>query len=99
PDLKEYTGCYNDFWTQLVRWLVSQSDFLPGQQLSLKTDRTSYSPGDTVNLMVFSRGAKPAAVPALKLVQPDGRTSEISLGKGSGKQADYTGAFKPRAPG
>jgi hypothetical protein len=99
PDLKDYAGCYNDFWTQLIRWLVSQSDFLPGQDVSLKTDRTSYSPGDTVNLLVFTRGRGAGQAPAVRIVAPDGRESPLQLGKAGGNQADYTGAFKPRQPG
>jgi len=39
-----YSACFNEFWTQMVRWLVNQSDFLPGQDVSLKTDRASYTP-------------------------------------------------------
>lgn len=99
PDLKQFTGCYNDFWTQLTRWLVSQSDFLPGQEVTLKPDRTSYSPGDTARLLAFVRGSHARALPSLELLKPDGKTERVSLTKGSGTEADYSAAFKPRVPG
>lgn len=99
PELESYASCYNDFWTQLIRWMVNQSDFLPGQDVSLRTDRTSYSPGDTVNVMAFVRGQKQKGPMSLKVTSPDGRAAKISLGKAGGTQADYTGTFKPRAAG
>jgi hypothetical protein len=99
PELKDYAGCYRDFWTQLVRWLVSQSDFLPGQDVSLKTDRAGYSPGETVNFMAFLRGKGMGRLPPLKIAGPSGKVSQLVLGKGSGSQADFAGAFKPREAG
>src|SRR5205085_10654200 len=99
PELKDYATCYDDFWTQLIRWLVSQSDFLPGQEVSLRTDRTSYSPGDTVNVLAFARGRSVTQLPPLRITAPDGRVSSIHLGKAGGAQADFTGSFRPKQPG
>jgi hypothetical protein len=99
PELKDYGSCYDDFWTQLIRWLVSQSDFLPGREVSLRTDRTSYSPSDTVNFMAFTRGKGAAQLPPLRIMAPDGRVSSLHLGKAGGAQADFIGSFRPRLPG
>ena len=98
PQLGDYGHCYNDFWTQTVRWMISQSDFLPGQNLSLRTDHTAYSPGDVVNLMVYQRakGTPPAPV---TITQPDGKEIQISLSPASGKQADYIGVYRPKVGG
>ncbi len=100
PELKEFAGCYNDFWTQLVRWLVSQADFLPGREVTMKTDRTSYGPGEQVRLMVFSRGPKVTHMPPIKIITPDGQTLQTNLTPGGGSgQPDFVGTFRPTAAG
>lgn len=99
PELESYANCYNDFWTQLIRWMVNQSDFLPGQDISLKTDRSSYAPGDTVSLMAYVRGQRKVGPMSLKITAPDGQTARVGLGKAGGTQADYAGTFKPHAAG
>lgn len=99
PDLQDYSTSYTDFWNQLMRWLVNQSDFLPGHNISVRTDHFAYSPGASVNLMVFVRGRKPASLPPVKIIGPDGKTSSVTLSAGAGKQADFLGAFRPKLPG
>lgn len=100
PEQEKYAACYTDFWTQMVRWLVSQSDFLPGQAISLRTDQSNYAPGDTVNLMAFVRGgAREMSPPTVKVTGPDGKISQVRLGKAGGKQADFVGIYQPRLPG
>jgi hypothetical protein len=99
PELKDYTTCYSDFWTQLVRWMVNQSDFLPGQDVSLKTDRATYAAGDSVGLLAFVRGKTQTQLPPVTITQPDGRSTQLMLGKAGGSQADFVGAYKPQGPG
>jgi hypothetical protein len=98
PELKDYTECYFDFWTQLIRWMVNQSDFLPGQDLSLKTDHSSYSSGDVVHLLAFTRGRTSAALPPVTMTAPDGKTTQVTLAGGGGS-SDFSGVFTPAAPG
>src|SRR5581483_1420397 len=95
PELAQYSHVYSEFWTQTIRWLVSESDFLPGQNIALRTDRTSYSDRETVNLLGFLRGSQPAAPPVITITQPDGKTATVAPAKGDGKAADFTAAFHP----
>lgn len=99
PEMDRYSGVYREFWTQTIRWLVSDSDFLPGQNMALHTDRTAYSAGEQVNLLGYVRGQKPAALPAIKVVRPDGRSDRIAPAAGDGKSADFTATYRPSAPG
>lgn len=99
PNLSDYTKCYNDFWTQMVRWMVNQSDFLPGQNLSLRTDHFAYAPGEAVNLMLYTRGGNIGAVPPVTITGPNGAKENLAMSKGAGKQADFIGTFRPRRPG
>ena len=36
PEARELGNCYEDFWTQLIQWMASYSEFLPGQDFSLR---------------------------------------------------------------
>jgi hypothetical protein len=99
PELKEYSDCYTEFWTQLIRWMVNQSDFLPGQDLSLKTDHSSYASGDTVRLMAFVRGRSNSALPPVTVTRPDGKTVQVTLSAAGGAPADFVGSFRPAQPG
>ena len=82
PDLENYGKVYEEFWTQTVRWMVSESDFLPGQNLSVRTDRSGYAPNETVTLLGYLRGGQRGVPPALTLTLPDGRTTRIAAAKG-----------------
>jgi hypothetical protein len=99
PELERYGQVYNEFWTQTIRWLVSESDFLPGQNIALRTDRTSYSSQETVVFLGYLRGPKPSAPPIITVTQPDGKTATLATGRGDGKAADFTAAFHPPLPG
>ncbi|HZO90492.1 MAG TPA: vWA domain-containing protein [Chthonomonadaceae bacterium] len=99
PELAQYSHVYSEFWTQTIRWLVSESDFLPGQNIALRTDRTSYSSRETVNFLGYRRGPQPAAPPIITITQPDGTTATLVSAKGDGHAADFTASFRPRLPG
>lgn len=99
PELKDYTACYNDFWTQLIRWMVNQSDFLPGQDLSLKTDHSEYGSGDKVRLLAFSRGGKSSMLPPVVVTGPDGKSVNVTLGASAAGGADYSAVYQPQQSG
>jgi hypothetical protein len=99
PDLQDYAKCYADFWTQLVRWTVDQSDFLPGQDLVLRTDHYSFSPGERVNFTCISRGSNREPLSAATIMAPDGHSYRVSLAKASARESDYVGSFVPKTPG
>ncbi len=99
PELADYTQCYNDFWTQLVRWMVNQSEFLPGESLSLKAEHATYGGGETVRLIAYTRGKKSAAIPPVLVTGPDGKSTQLILGPMGSGSADFATTFKPAVPG
>ena len=99
PEQAPYNRVYADFWTQTVRWLLSESDFLPGQNFSLKTDRDAYALTDAVNLLGYARSAKPTSPPAITLTLPDGKQTQIIAALSKGGAADFTATFRPALPG
>ncbi len=98
PDQEKYSKVYPEFWAQTIRWLVSESDFLPGQNIALRTDKTTYSAGETVTLLGFLRGPK-VAPPPITLTLPGGKTTTLTPARGDGKTADFTASYRPPSPG
>jgi hypothetical protein len=98
PDQEKYRKVYPEFWAQTIRWLVSESDFLPGQNIALRTDKTTYSAAETVNLLGFLRGPK-VSPPQVTLTLPGGKTIVLGSTPGDGKTADFTATYHPPAPG
>jgi len=99
PDQEKYSRVYPEFWAQTIRWLVSESDFLPGQNIALRTDKTTYSASETVSLLGFLRGPKNVTPPQITLTLPGGQTTSLTPARGDGKTADFTASYRPPSPG
>jgi|GEM_PF-1796954 len=65
---------YQTLWSQIVRWALQDSDFLPGQSISFRTNRRSFKPGESVRFAVRTRNldADQRFEPRIVLVTPDG---------------------------
>jgi hypothetical protein len=78
-DLQEYDDVYGRFWGQMIRWLVSDSEFLPGQDISFVIDKNNCKPGDTVHLGIraklIDRGQYK---PWVELKAPDGTSTRLN---------------------
>jgi hypothetical protein len=77
PEARELGNMYEEFWTQLIQWMASYSEFLPGQDFSLRLPSPRAAAGATVPLQVAWRGALPAPDPRLVLTLPDGSQREL----------------------
>ena len=56
PDsLSALQGVYPRLWAQIIRWLVYDSDFLPGQDITFRSERTTYQPGERVRFVIRTR--------------------------------------------
>jgi hypothetical protein len=99
PDLENYRKVYEEFWSQTARWLVSDSDFLPGQDTALRAERTNYAVGETVTLYGYARGKAAGTLPPIQIGQPNGKNTQLSPSKGDGKTSDFVATFKPEHAG
>lgn len=55
PEIKESREMYADLWSQLVQWIVTYSEFLPGESGSLKLSPAAVHPGDPVRAVIQFR--------------------------------------------
>lgn len=72
PGVPEASDLYRDFWLQLLNWIVSYSDFLPGHNFALRVSHQTSEVGKPVRVRVLRRpGTAPSAAPHL-VVSRDG---------------------------
>lgn len=57
-----------EFWLQLLQWAATYSEFLPGEDYSLKLSSSSVAAGATVRARIGQRGAAGGTPPLLEVV-------------------------------
>jgi hypothetical protein len=55
PQYRQHDQVYESLWQSLLRWLVSSVGLVPGQDLVLRTDRVTYTSGETVSALLLRR--------------------------------------------
>jgi hypothetical protein len=77
--LQEYDDVYDRFWGQMLRWLLSETDFLPGQDISLKLDKFTYRLGEPVRMAVWTKHVDPKTYrPRIEVTPEDGPTTVLN---------------------
>lgn len=72
PEARELGNCYEDFWTQLIQWMASYSEFLPGQDFSLKLPAIRGEVDVPLAAAISYRGPQPTPTPTLRITNPQG---------------------------
>lgn len=101
PEARELGNCYEDFWTQVIQWMASYSEFLPGQDFSLRLPSMRGEAGLTLPASVSYRGSKPVPQPTVRITAPDGAATNVTpaaIADPSGRPA-WRLAFTPDRPG
>src|SRR5262249_51386343 len=55
PQYQQHDQVYETLWQSLLRWLVSGVGLVPGQDLVLRTDRVTYTTGESVSALLLRR--------------------------------------------
>lgn len=101
PEARELGNCYEDFWTQLIQWMASYSEFLPGQDFSLRLPASRGEIATALAATVSYRGTLPAPQPAIIVTAPDGSSNKINpatIPDPSGRPL-WRASFTPDQPG
>ena len=67
PEARELGNMYQEFWIQMIHWMLSYSEFLPGQEYSLNVSATIIEPGTPVALRMAYRGADHPSAPQIEV--------------------------------
>lgn len=99
-ELESYDAIYAKFWGQMIRWLVAESDFLPGQDISFRVDRYAYDEGDAVTLVVRTKFMDEADyTPRIEVTAPDGSVRDMVPTASEERAEMYTASFLPDQEG
>lgn len=98
--LSSYDDIYERFWAQMIRWLVSESDFLPGQEIALRTDRFTYDLGDTAQFTVRTKFLdNDTFQPAVAVKTPSGKDVVLQLEANPTEPGAYSARYLPEEEG
>ena len=101
PEARELGNCYEDFWIQLIQWMASYSEFLPGQDFSLRLPATRGDEGATMAATLSYRGPQPVPEPVVQIENPAGdrtTTTPAAVADPSGRP-QWRASFTPDQPG
>ncbi len=101
PEARELGNCYEDFWIQLIQWMASYSEFLPGQDFSLRLPSARGGIGTAMVANISYRGPLPAPAPVLLAAGPNGTVTRIqpaALQDPTGRPT-WRASFTPELPG
>lgn len=101
PEARELGNCYEDFWIQLIQWMASYSEFLPGQDFSLRLPSSRGEAGAPMTAQISYRGPLPVPPPVLLVTNPAGTEARIqpaALPDPSGRPT-WRASFTPEQPG
>ena len=103
PEARELGNCYEDFWLELIPWMTSYSEFLPGQDFSLRLPSARGEAGVAMTAQITYRGPQLPAQqnPTLLVTGPDGTETKIqpaAITDPSGRPS-WRAPFTPDRPG
>jgi len=73
PEARNHGNMYHEFWAELIQWMVSYSEFLPGYEYSLNTSKTIVQQGEDIAVNVGYRGQTPSENIALLVTDKTGK--------------------------
>jgi hypothetical protein len=100
PELQDMRGFYDQFWSNLIRWLALGGDFQPGQQTSLQLSRSSVRLGDEMTADVIYRFAPDGlAEPRVRVLGPDNAPVDVTVHKLPGPSPRFRATWTPETAG
>jgi len=70
PEAREMGNMYEEYWIQMIHWMLSYSEFLPGQEFSLNVSASTIDPGTPVALRMSYRGSEDPGTPVVEVTSP-----------------------------
>ena len=88
---------YAQFWSAILRWMLSGADFLPGEDVSLRSERRVYADDQKMRFLILTRGVEEETYRPELSVAGAAKTVEIEPRPAGG--GSFTAAAGPFPPG
>ena len=93
---EEEEQVFNRYWLSMFRWLLADSDFLPGANTSLRSSSRYYSEGEQMEFRIATRGLDPALYQPRLIFDGEGTHDMFEPGMEQGGNAYVrAGPFEP----
>ncbi len=101
PEARQLGNMYEDFWIQLIQWMASYSEFLPGQDFSLRLPALRGHAGVPVTAAMSFRGTGNPPTPVLRVESPSGAATDLKPAAcpDPGGHPQWRASFTPDCPG
>lgn len=99
PSVPESEELYNNFFLQLINWIVRSGDFLPGMNYALHLDRTVTEPETPVMISSSCRDAAKTASIKIELMHADKVVYSYSLAAGNDTLGGHNEVVYLKEPG
>src|SRR5207302_900883 len=91
---------YKLFWSQMIRWLVTESDFLPGQDIWFGMDRYNYTPSEKVRFVVRTKQVDASNYqPKIEVTTPNGSLVNLIPKDDKDQPGTYIAFYTPDQEG
>ncbi len=92
PKYKAYDDLYRFFWSSLLRWMISSTDFLPSRTVALKASRPTFTTREKVVIFALLRSEEKefsaANPPVVEMVSDREGESVVLTATPSGKEVN-----------
>jgi len=101
PEARELGNMYQEFWTQLIQWMVAYSEFLPGHDYSLHASRQIVMQQVPVVFSLSYRGASKSPKPMVEISIEGQEPVKITAAASTnlGGKLSWKCSFIPDKPG
>jgi len=93
----EEAKVYGRFWMAVLRWMLAASDFLPGQEVALRSGRRYYTDEQPMEFFVSTRSIDTKAYSPELIIAGGGTTTQVEPREARG--GGYVAQAGPFAPG
>ncbi len=89
PSAREAPAMYEDLWTQLLLWVGTYAEFLPGHDYALHLGVSTAQPNVPVRVQLLRRGAASTAreLPRLRVTRGVGMVQEMNFAAGESAES------------
>ena len=97
---RRFDSVFDQFWTRTIQWLATGGQFLPGQDVSLTSNRLVALPGEAVTVTAsFQHADLQIMEPRLTITHPDGTARTTTMTLLTENPLRYTATVQPESPG
>ncbi len=99
PELENFDGVYDLFWSAILRQLATSGELLPGQDIGLQLSEVNLRKGSPLAIAASRRLGSPAGELRCLVIHPSGRREQVALRPTTRSGIRFEADFTPTEEG